>query len=166
MTLGSLFGGASQPTALLAIALACASAACDRQTTPGAALAPAPVPTGLVFLTTGATGLNPAVHCASAGSLTTDLNVVVSSTRGLLVEQVTLHLIDGSNIGGPGVTFPQSMLNVQFVNTTVVAGSSRSFGLRPTFKCGGSAPRSIHGEVAIVDARGLRSTMSASMTLP
>ena len=39
-------------------------------------------------------------------------------------------LIDGTNIGGPGVTFPQPDLNARFANTVVFAGSSRTFGAR------------------------------------
>ena len=158
-----------QATAVLSVtAVACAFSACDRSTRPGAALAPAPIPavTGVLVITASPIPFSPATPCATLGVLTTDLNIVVSSTRtGFVVDHVTLHLIDGSNIAGPSVTFPQPDLNAQFFNTVVHAGSSRTFVLKPTFRCGGSAPRSIQGDVGIVDANGERSVMTAGVTL-
>jgi hypothetical protein len=168
MNCGSQTRRIRQAAALLsAMVSACAFSGCDRSTTPGAALGPAPVPAGVLVITAGPIAINPAVLCATSGLLTTDLNVVVSSTGARLsVDQVTLHLIDGTNIGGPGVTFPQPDLNARFANTVVLAGSSRTFGLTPTFRCGMAAPRSVQGEVGVVDASGRRSVMTASMTLP
>jgi hypothetical protein len=125
------------------------------------------VPAGVLAITAGPIAINPAALCATSGLLPTDLSIVVSSTgAALFVDQVTLHLIDGTNIGGPGVTFPQPDLNARFANTVVLAGFSRTFGLTPTFRCGMSAPRFIQGEVGVVDASGRRSVMTASVTLP
>jgi hypothetical protein len=159
-----------QATVVLSVtAVAFAFSACDRSTTPGASLAPAPVPevNSIIVITAGPMPFSPATSCATAGLLTPNLNVLVSSTRtGFAVDHVTLHLIDGSNVGGPGVTFPQPDLNRQFVDTVVHAGSSRTFVLKPTFRCGGSAPRFIQGEVGIMDASGGRSVMTADVALP
>jgi hypothetical protein len=159
-----------QATVVLSVtAVALALSACDRSTTPGAALAPAPLPAvnGVVVITAGPMAFSSATSCSSAGLLTPNLTVVVSSTgTGFVVDHVTLHLIDGSNAGGPGVTFPQPDLNTQFVNTVVQGGSSRTFVLKPTFTCGGSAPRSIQGEVGIVDASGGRSVITTNVTVP
>jgi hypothetical protein len=77
-----------------------------------------------------------------------------------------MHLIDGSNIGGPGVTFPQADLNAQFANTFVHAGASRTFVVTPTFRCGVSVPRSVQGEIGVVDTVGGRSVMTATVALP
>jgi hypothetical protein len=158
-----------QGTVVLSVtAVAFAFFACDRSTTRGAALAPAPVPAvdGIVVITTGPMPFSPASSCATAGLLTPNLNVVVSSTRNrLVVDHVTLHLIDGSNLGS-GITFPQPDLNTQFVDTVVLAGSSRTFVLKPTFRCGGSTPRFIQGEIGITDASGGRSVMTTQVTLP
>ena len=152
---------------LAAMVSACAFSGCDRSTTPGAGLGPGPVLPGGLVITAPRIASSSLALCAARGLLTTDLNVVVSSTgAGLFVDQVTLHLIDGTNLGGPGVTFPQPDLNARFANTVVVAGSSRTFGLTPTFTCGRSAPRSIQGSVGVVDADGRRSVMTASVTLP
>jgi hypothetical protein len=129
-------------------------------------LGPAPAPSAVLVITPGPIAINPVALCVTGGLLTTDLNVVVSSTgAGLFVDQVTLHLIDGTNLGGPGVTFPQPDLNARFANTVVLAGSSRSFGLTATFRCGTSAPLAIQGVVGVVDTSGRRSVMTASVAL-
>ena len=168
MNSGSQTRSIRRAVALLAATVsASAFSGCDRSTTPGAALGPAPVLAGVLVIRAAPIAISPAALCATGGLLTTDLDVVVSSTgAGLFVDQVTLHLIDGTNLGGPGVTFPQPDLNARFANTVVVAGSSRTFGLTPTFTCGKSAPRSIQGSVGVVDANGRRSVMTASVTLP
>lgn len=168
MNSGSHTRTSRRATALLAVMVsACAFSGCDRSTAPGVGLGPGPVLPGGLAITAPRIASSSVALCATRGLLTTDLNVVVSSTgAGLFVDQVSLHLIDGTNIGGPAVTFPQADLNARFANTVVVAGSSRTFGLTPTFTCGRSAPRSIHGVVGVVDAHGRRSVMTASVTLP
>jgi hypothetical protein len=161
------FGSAA--AVLSAIALVCASAGCDRSTTPGASIGfgPAPVLVGNVFITTEQMAFGTATACATVGSLTTGVTLVVASTSAsFMVNQVTLHLLDGSNVGGPGVTFAPPALNAAFSNPVVAAGSSRTFVLKPTFSCGRSTPRSIRGEVSIVDGNGRRSLMSALVALP
>jgi hypothetical protein len=151
---------------LFAVALASVFSGCDRSTTPSTAVAPSSFAAGSVAITAGPLAVSFANDCASVGLLTTDLRVVVSSARaGLLVDDVTLHLIDGTNVGGPGVTFPQSDLNTQFVDTIVRGGSSRTFVLRPTFRCSLSTPRSIRGDVGVVDAAGVRGVMTAAVSL-
>src|SRR5437868_3476130 len=83
---------------LSTIALVCASSGCDRSTTPGASIGfgPAPVLVGNVFITTEQMAFGTA--CATVGSLTTGVTLVVASTSAsFMVNQVTLHLLDGSN---------------------------------------------------------------------
>ena len=92
--------------------------------------------------------------------------VVSSTAANLTVDHITLHMIDGTNLGGPGLTFPQADLNAQFVNTFVHSGASRAFVLRPTFKCSVSAPRSVQAEVGVVDTIGGRSVMTATVAVP
>jgi hypothetical protein len=153
--------------ALSVVALSCVSSGCDRTTTPSAAIASASVLPAVVVITAGPIAFSPSTYCASVGLLTPDLTVVVSSTgANLAVDHITLHLLDGTNIGGTGVTFGQADLNAQFVNTFVHTGTSRTFVLRPTFRCGVSAPRSVEGEVGVVDTIGGRSVMTATVALP
>jgi hypothetical protein len=131
----------------------------------GAALAPAPAITGHVVLTALPLSPTASARCATAGLLIADLNLTVSATQtSLVVEDVTLHLIDGTNLGGPGV-FPAAGVNAPIVNPFVAARSSRSFALTPTFRCGVSAPQSIRGDVGVAGAGGERSVLSATVTL-
>jgi hypothetical protein len=66
--------------------------------------------------------------------------LVRSAQTSVSVDEVTLHLVDGTNVGGVEVRFPQPELNRQFGNTFVAAGTGRSFVLKPTFPCGPSTP--------------------------
>jgi hypothetical protein len=151
---------------LFTVVLACVFSGCDRSTTPSAAVAPTAVAAGSVAITAGPLAASSANNCASVGLLTTDLRIAVSSAGAdFLVDEVTLHLLDGTNVGGPGVTFARSTLNAQFVNTMVRGGSSRTFVLTPTFTCGVSTHRSIRGEVVVVDASGARSVMTSALVL-
>jgi hypothetical protein len=156
---------------LSVVALAGVSSGCDRTTTPSAAITSASVLPGVVVITAGPIPISPSNSCVSAGLLTPDLAVVVSSTGATLaVDHITLHMLDGTNLGGPGVTsavtFGQTDLNAQFVNTFVRGGTSRTFALHPTFRCSVSGPRSVQGEVGVVDTVGGRSVMTATVALP
>jgi hypothetical protein len=137
------------------------------QSTAGAAIAPTTAPAVVVVITTGAIVAAPFSYCANVGVLSPDLNLIVTSTHAdVAVDEVTLHLLDGSNVGGPGITFPQPALNAQFANTTVRGGTSRTFVLTPTFRCGVSTPRSIRGDVGIVDPTGTRTLLSTTVGFP
>src|SRR5258705_10282774 len=110
--------------ALSAVALSLAGSGCDRTTMPGAAIttaiAPSIAATGVVVITAAPIAFGPATYCATVGLLTPDLTVVVSSTgANIAVDRITLQLLDGTNIGGPGGTFAPADLNAQFVNTFV-----------------------------------------------
>jgi hypothetical protein len=157
--------------ALSVVALSCVSSGCDRTTTPSSAIASAGVLPGVVVITAGPMPFSPSNSCVTAGLLTPDLAVVVSSTgANLAVDHITLHMLDGTNLGGPGVTsgvtFGQTDLNAQFVNTFVSGGTSRTFVLRPTFRCSVSGPKSVQGEVGLVNTMGGRSVMTATVALP
>src|SRR3954466_4674127 len=153
--------------AMVTVAALFASAGCDRATTPGAGIAPATVPAVVASITTGSATFSPLSSCGTSALLTPDLNLIITSTnRDVAVDEVTLHLLDGSNLGGPGITIPRTDLNDRFATTIVRAGTSRTFGFRPTFRCGESLPWTIRGVVGIVDATGARSTLSAMVALP
>src|SRR5882762_2251644 len=74
--------------------------------------------------------------CAVGPVFTTGFDLVIAQTRAanVFVDRVTLHLLDGSNVGGPSITFPRSQLNAMF-GSTLVAGT-RAFSFRPQFACG------------------------------
>jgi hypothetical protein len=103
--------------------------------------------------------------CSPGTRLTTGVDLVVTASRGpFSLDTVTLHMIDGSNLGGPGITFPSSQL-VQMFGTTSVA-DTRVFTLRPEFTCHGSIPRSVEANVIVVDGSGNAKALKASVAFP
>jgi hypothetical protein len=148
-----------------AIVTLLATAGCEQSSVTGAAIAPATVPAAVAVITTGSVIVNPFASCAATAFLTPDLNLIITSAQDVTVDEVTLHLLDGSNIGGPGITIPRAGLNGSFTNTIVRAGTSRTFVLMPTFSCGALLPQSIRGDVGIVDPSGARTTLTATVPL-
>src|ERR1700676_5432597 len=60
--------------------------------------------------------------CPRGQSFTIPFTLVIVSPSqvDLSMDRVTFHLIDGTNIGGPAVTFPRSGLNSMFGSTLVI----------------------------------------------
>ena len=98
--------------------------------------------------------------CAVSSVFTPGFNLVIFQERPSFLDQVTMHLLDGSNLGGPSVTFPRSELDGMFGSTLVV--NSRAFAFRPQFACGLPRPRSIVADVALKDANGRSRNVSVS----
>jgi hypothetical protein len=76
--------------------------------------------------------IRPASGISSAivtGPLQVPCDVVISASRTIDVQQVTIRLTDGSSLGGPMITFPQPQLSSQFGSTRVVAGATKAFTL-------------------------------------
>jgi len=92
--------------------------------------------------------------------------VVTAPPGGIFVDNITLHLTDGSNVGGASVTFPRAGLDSLFANTFVRASSQRTFVLRPAFSCGGFRPFGIGADVVIINSAGARQTISTTVPLP
>ena len=87
--------------------------------------------------------------------------IVVSSGLDLTVDSMTVHMIDGTSLGGPSVTIPSPQLNAQFGTTIVRAGTSRVFPLHPVFGCTARRPQFLAATVLVVDRRGRSQTMDA-----
>ena len=101
----------------------------------------------------------------SASGCTVGLNLILTSPgSNTSVQQITLQLSDGTNIGGPMITFPQADLNARFGGTVVFAGTSQVFPLLPLVPCGSLSRQSAEAAVTIVDARGRR-VMTATADL-
>jgi len=98
--------------------------------------------------------------CAVSPVFTTGFNLVIFQERPSFLDQVTLHLLDGTNVGGPSITFPRSQLTGMFGSTLVV--SSRAFSFRPQFACGLRHPRSLVADVVLIDGDGSRRNVSVS----
>jgi hypothetical protein len=145
---------------------------CDRQPFTSAALAPTPVPDagpiGISAIIPPGTILPvPISLCMPSGSLTSGLDVTVTTRRqDVSVDRVTVKLLDGSNVGGSPITFPQADLNSRFGDTLVRAGTSRTFSLTPTFTCGFARPRSIRGDIVTIDSEGRRQSTTMDAMFP
>jgi hypothetical protein len=151
------------PLALVAAALSVAVSACEDQGFTSAALGPSRAEVVTAVIRTPAGPILPS-RCSPFGVFTSDLTIVVTSPRtSASLEQVTLHLLDGTNVGGEAVTFPQPTLTARFGDTLVRAGTSRAFAFAPTFRCGRLTPRSLRGELGFIRADGGRFSLKTAV---
>jgi hypothetical protein len=77
--------------------------------------------------------------------------MITAGVRDLTLDSVTLHMLDGSNLGGPSVTIPSLELTRRFGSTFIRAGTTRAFGLSPSFDCVVIRPRSLRGDAFLFD---------------
>ena len=91
--------------------------------------------------------------------------VVAASAQDLTLDSVTLHMIDGTNLGGPSVTIPTPQLAAQFGSTVVRAGTTRAFGLHPVFPCVGRQPHFLTATAVLSDQRRVRQTLIATASV-
>ena len=90
-------------------------------------------------------------------------DIIVAASRTVTMSSATVHLTDGSNIGGPSVTFPQPALTSQFGSTVIVAGSTRPFAFNPLFgPCACANPLGISANLIFVDLSGMMQTVFVS----
>jgi len=103
--------------------------------------------------------------CALGQSFTIPFTLVIvsPSQSDLLMDRVTFHLIDGTNIGSPAVTFPRHGLNSMFGSTLVIGTSV--FPFTPDFGCVVRQPRSIAADVVLIDRTGGRRILMARAEL-
>src|SRR5215510_7092637 len=92
-----------------------------------------------------------------------DLQIAASTTVDL--QQATIHMIDGTNLGGPMVTVPRTDLVQQFGSTRIAAGATRTFTFRPTFVFT-TFPRSVSADITVMDSRGVAFGVSAQSPWP
>src|SRR5713226_553812 len=92
--------------------------------------------------------------CALGQSFTIPFTLVIVSPSqfDLSMDRVTFHLIDGTNIGSPAVTFPRPGLDNMFGSTLVIGTSSFTF--TPDFGCVVTQPQSIAADVVLIDRTG------------
>jgi hypothetical protein len=102
--------------------------------------------------------------CPLGPSFTIPFNLLIASSQsGLSLDLVTVHLIDGSNVGGPEITFPRAGLNNLFGSTTVIPTSTFSF--TPVFGCTATQPEVIVADVILTDRTGISLRLTASAKL-
>jgi hypothetical protein len=124
---------------------------------------------GVVFGPTASTApigvaLAPQILACDPFGTSFDL-IVNAASRDLFVDSVTVRLGDGSNAGGPMLTFADTELRRLFGSTQVRAGATRSFGFFPRFGCGGLFGRSLVFELGVIDVSGARQTIRTNGTI-
>jgi hypothetical protein len=96
-------------------------------------------------------------------SPTVDLRISASTTVDLHL--VTIHMIDGTNLGGPMVTVPRTDLVGQFESTRILGGSIGTFRFHPRFKWK-NPPRSVTADITVRDSRGVSHSATAECPWP
>jgi len=136
--------------------------ACDAAKNAGdASIAFSPTPVTAVQFSPQFLPFAPVTSSCAVGSVfSTGFNLVIVGDRPSFLDQVTLHLLDGSNVGGPTVTFPNAQLTNMFGSTLVV--SSRVFPFRPEFACGLRRPQSMVANIVLIDGHGSSRNVSVS----
>jgi hypothetical protein len=90
----------------------------------------------------------------------TSFHLIVSAGVGdLTLDSVTIHMIDGSSLGGPSVTIPHPELATRFGSTVISAGTTRDFALRPDLGCIARVPTALRGSALLFDQRGVPQTI-------
>lgn len=118
---------------------------------PGLSLEPAPIrftPLGAFSCTGGGFAFDPSFHL-----------IVSAGVRDVTLDSVTIHMVDGSSLGGPSVTIPRPELSTRFGSTLITAGTTRDFALRPDFGCVRRAPTALRGSALLLDQRGMPQTI-------
>ena len=103
--------------------------------------------------------------CVLGQSFTIPFTLVVVSPSqfDLSLDRVTVHLIDGTNIGSPAVTFPRPGLDNMFGSTLVIGTSAFTF--TPDFGCVVAQPQFIAADVVLIDRTGSTRTLTARAEL-
>jgi hypothetical protein len=92
-------------------------------------------------------------------------NIIVAALQTVTMSSATVHLSDGSNLGGPSITFPQTALISQFGSTAIVAGATRTFGFNPQFGPF-ETPLLLSANLLFVDMSGMSHVVFVSTPVP
>jgi hypothetical protein len=118
---------------------------------PGLSLEPSPIrfaPLGAFPCTGGGFVFDPTFHL-----------FINAGAQDVTFDSVTIHMIDGTNLGGPSVTIPRPELSTRFGSTLINAGTTRDFALRPEFGCIARLPTALRGSAVLLDHRGMPQTI-------
>jgi hypothetical protein len=85
--------------------------------------------------------------------------ILTAGAHSLTLDGVALHMIDGSNLGGPSVMIPSPELATLSGSLFIHAGTTRAFALRPAFGCTTIRPRLLRGNAFVFDDLGTRQTI-------
>jgi hypothetical protein len=154
--------------ALLAGAVAISTAACSDNGTGTAIVTTGPSSaTTWVSATISSPMITPQAPFVYQSNVTTGVrrsahfNIIVAASRTVTMSSATVHLTDGTNVGGPSVTFPQPELTSLFGSTLIVAGTTRPFVFNPFF--GPSLnPFGLSANLTFFDLSGMSNTIFVS----
>ena len=118
---------------------------------PFVSLAPSPItfaPLSVFPCTGGGFVFDPSLHL-----------IITASVNDVTFDSVTIHMIDGSNLGGPSVTVPRPQLATRFGSTLIRAGTTRDFLLSPDFGCVTVLPTALRATAVVFDSGGVSQTI-------
>jgi hypothetical protein len=97
-------------------------------------------------------------QCSLFPAFTTafDLFIDFPTARNLALHQVSFRLLDGSHVGSSPITFSAQTIATEGRRSFFSSGSTGLFTFRPQFGCEVTAPRSLAGEIVLVDGAGFR----------
>jgi hypothetical protein len=102
-------------------------------------------------------------RCPFLTPFTTAFDLVIDHHGGtdLFIQQVTIRLLDGSNVGGSPLLMSSADLAARLGSTRVRPGQTSRFGFTPQFGCSEFRPRSLRADVVLRDAAGMQQTTHA-----
>ena len=89
--------------------------------------------------------------CAFGREFGTTFDLIASSGFSANLDRVTLHLLDGTNVG-PSILLPSPVLSGMFSSTTVFG--TRTFRFSPRFGCLATPPRFLLVELLFREVSG------------
>jgi hypothetical protein len=99
--------------------------------------------------------------CRDGFTIASPLRLSISAgVHDLTLHHVTIQMVDGTNVGGPSITIPQSEFAAQSVSLFIHAGTARDFDVRPDFGCFTTRPRLLLGNAFLVDPSGIMQTIA------
>jgi hypothetical protein len=104
--------------------------------------------------------LNPLAGSRCPFTSAFDLLIDHQGRSPLVIEQVTIRLLDGSSVGGSPVLMSSADLAARFGSTQLHPGVSRRFRLQPRFGCEPFVPRSLGAVLVLSDGSGGRQTLN------
>jgi hypothetical protein len=104
--------------------------------------------------------------CRDGFTVASPFHLIISAgVHDLTLHHVTIHMVDGTNVGGPSITIPQSEFAAQSASLFIHAGTTRDFVVRPDFGCFTTRPRLLLGNAFLVDPFGMMQTIAFDGTM-
>jgi hypothetical protein len=99
------------------------------------------------------------------GQICPAFDLVVTASRTVTLDHVTIEMLDGSNLGAPAIPVPQPRLTTSIGPTVIAAGTTRSFGVQPLFSCTQAVGGLFGVRTVFIDNAGEKHFVTASARL-